>query len=817
MSTTSSIDALLNGDVYPKFDAENEQLFISALHEEIRFNALHNKKYGDFLRRKNIDINSIPSVLEDLPFLPVQIFKVLGRELCSVEASDIRTALSSSATSGVPSTVMLDAITAKRQFKSMAKVLMDVLGKKRRPFYIFDINPYDKHGAINARSAAVRAYLNFASRASFYMEQKDNALVFDLTRFAQDVAQADKQTPAVIFAFTYVLYGEVVKPGLSMGITHHLPQGTQIIHIGGWKKLESEKVSKAQFNVDVAKFFDVDVDNIIDIYGFTEQMGINYPDCACGCKHTPALSRVIVRDPETHAPLPHGKTGVLEFLSPVPHSYPGNIVLTDDLGVIEDAPCPMGKGGTRFRILGRMKKAEVRGCGDILGEKIRMAAPAVVVPSHKTVLETHHYLPCQHFTEVAALATAVRAQQAWLLAQPVEALIGLIHTVAQSWMHNKDLAQWKYQGLAFLVQWCRASHLRRLLRDALHDQPDVLDRFKAQQGKRKYHLRAMPKGLACHWLAGNVPLLGMLLLVQSILTKNCNILKTSSVNMEAMSAILDTFKNVNYTTVGGYTLNGNDLLKSIALIYYPHNALDHANAFSQAADIRIAWGGKEAIDAICSLPNSVDCVDIVYGPKTSFMVIAKENISTEKEIKRLLRRAATDVSVFDQMACASPHTIFIENGGSITPQEFAQRLAGALDKTLLIIPRGEIDAASASAIQTARAVGGFLGECWCGKNGSWTVLYDEQCALATPVYGRTVTVRGVDSINDAAALVKPGIQTIGLAATGDKELEFASLAAQNGALRFPEIGKMTHFDSKWDGISVVDRLIKWITLGGPEL
>jgi hypothetical protein len=33
--------------------------------------------------------------------------------------------------------------------------------------------------------------------------------------------------------------------------------------------------------------------------------------------------------------------------------------------------------------------------------------------------------------------------------------------------------------------------------------------------------------------------------------------------------------------------------------------------------------------------------------------------------------------------------------------------------------------------------------------------------------------------------------------------------------RFPDLGRMTFFDSPWDGLFPMDRLVKWVTLGGP--
>jgi hypothetical protein len=49
----------------------------------------------------------------------------------------------------------------------------------------------------------------------------------------------------------------------------------------------------------------------------------------------------------------------------LPESYPGHSLLTEDEGVIlgED-DCPCGRKGKYFKVMGRLKNAEIRGCGD---------------------------------------------------------------------------------------------------------------------------------------------------------------------------------------------------------------------------------------------------------------------------------------------------------------------------------------------------------------------------------------------------------------------------------------------------------------------
>ena len=48
----------------------------------------------------------------------------------------------------------------------------------------------------------------------------------------------------------------------------------------------------------------------------------------------PAYSEIIVRDTNSLEVLPNGKIGFLQFISPLPTSYPGISILNDDLGKI---------------------------------------------------------------------------------------------------------------------------------------------------------------------------------------------------------------------------------------------------------------------------------------------------------------------------------------------------------------------------------------------------------------------------------------------------------------------------------------------------
>ena len=109
--------------------------------------------------------------------------------------------------------------------------------------------------------------------------------------------------------------------------------------------------------------FGVKNENILDVYAFTEQLGTVYISRGDGMKEIPKISKVIVRDPYTLEVMKDDQEGLLQFLNPIPYSYPGLSVLTDDLGIKKTID-----NKEYFEITGRAKNSEIRGCGDILSE-----------------------------------------------------------------------------------------------------------------------------------------------------------------------------------------------------------------------------------------------------------------------------------------------------------------------------------------------------------------------------------------------------------------------------------------------------------------
>ncbi len=368
---TPAMEELLAAPAFGLEPEAKRALLGRAVFDEMAFHRAHNARYRHWLDQTGWRAEGEPPALEDVPYLHADVFKQL--DLATVEdGAGVRT-LQSSATSGVPSRVRLDRVTMRRQDRALVSVLKDVLGKDRLGYVVFELDPV-KHagGPLTARGAGLRGFLKSATDTTYVLEPdgQDYRVDLDLLRARLERAAAGSE-PVAVFGFTFLLYASGVRALERAGLRFRLPEGSVALHLGGWKKLEAQKVSRERLWADVERVFGIPRRRVFDFYGFTEQMGIVYPDCWASGFHVPATAEVVVRDPRTLRPVRPGGRGPIQVVTFLPHSYPGVSVLTDDLGelVLEDG-CPCGRRGRVFRVLGRVEKAEARGCSDMIAEAL---------------------------------------------------------------------------------------------------------------------------------------------------------------------------------------------------------------------------------------------------------------------------------------------------------------------------------------------------------------------------------------------------------------------------------------------------------------
>ena len=296
--------------------------------------------------------------LEDVPFLPVSLFKT--HVLSSVPESEVIKVLTSSGTTGQqPSRIFLDAETASAQSAVLVKVAQHFLGKDRLPMVILDHPGVVRdRNSRSARGAGILGMAQFGHRP-FYALREDMSL--DREGLLAYIEQAAGRR-MLLFGFTFMVWQYLIQVLEREGRRLDLKGGI-LVHSGGWKKLQEAAVDPRAFRERVQAA--TGVEQVINFYGMVEQVGGVYFENPIHHLHAPIYSEVIVRDPVTLEPLPEGEPGLIQVLSCLPTSYPGHSLLTEDLGVIRGVdPEGTGMGGRCFEVLGRVPKAELRGCSD---------------------------------------------------------------------------------------------------------------------------------------------------------------------------------------------------------------------------------------------------------------------------------------------------------------------------------------------------------------------------------------------------------------------------------------------------------------------
>lgn len=294
----------------------------------------------------------------DLPFLPVRLFKQF--ELRSVPKEEITKTLTSSGTSGqAVSKIFLNADNVRSQTKTLNEIISSFIGKQRLPLLLLDTEMIKKDRSMySARGAGIIGFSIFGRNSTYALDAEMNIDVDKVAAFFEE----HKNEPILMFGYTYMIWQFVVRALEEKNISFNA-ENAVLFHIGGWKKLKDQAVDVLEFNRRVQGCLgNVKVYNY---YGMAEQLGSVFVECEHGHMHCSNYSDVIIRRSKDFSEAKIGEKGLMELLSVLPVSYPGHVLLTEDEGEILGVDdCPCGRKGKYFKIHGRIKSAELRGCSD---------------------------------------------------------------------------------------------------------------------------------------------------------------------------------------------------------------------------------------------------------------------------------------------------------------------------------------------------------------------------------------------------------------------------------------------------------------------
>lgn len=356
------LDEIMDLDPYSLKKEEKRKLFTKALTNLTQFHYDNCPEY-----RKVLDIlKYIPGremTPEDVPMIPVRLFK--EQELRSVPEDQIIKTMTSSGTSGQRvSKIFLDKKNSADQTKVLSMIISSYIGKKRLPLIILDSKQVLKDRSMfSARGAGIVGFSTFGHNICYALDSEMN-LDLDGIR-----AYVDKYSnePILMFGYTYMIWQYVVQALKKANIVIPIKKGS-LFHIGGWKKLKEQAVDAFTYNQQIRDV--LGNIKVFNYYGMAEQLGSVFVECEYGHMHCSNFSDILIRNPFDFSIVGKRKKGLIELQSLLPTSYPGHVLLTEDEGeILGEDDCPCGRLGKYFKIHGRIKGAEIRGCSDTYERK----------------------------------------------------------------------------------------------------------------------------------------------------------------------------------------------------------------------------------------------------------------------------------------------------------------------------------------------------------------------------------------------------------------------------------------------------------------
>jgi long-chain-fatty-acyl-CoA reductase len=315
------------------------------------------------------------------------------------------------------------------------------------------------------------------------------------------------------------------------------------------------------------------------------------------------------------------------------------------------------------------------------------------------------------------------------------------------------------------------------------------------RGEASVHCQ--PRGVVLHVLAGNVPAVTIMSLINGILSKNCNIARMSSRDVITASYFVSSFADVDQE---------HPVTKTTSAIYWPSNRGDILDKFLSFANCVCTWGGRDAVESIRKkAPYEVELLE--FGPRRGIQLIGRE---ASKNLKQIAARAAHDLTLFDQEACFSPQIAFVEGNA----EKYAQCLAENLEAENKKLPRGFSALDAHAAISHTRMYSKFRGhKVFHPDKTDWTVIITknvEELPVSHPM-GRTIFLIPVKDIRESLKYIGSETQVVAVEPF-DRGIELREALTGRGVDRVTRLGKMGYFavGAPHEGTYPLSRMVRWV-------
>ena len=165
-------------------------------------------------------------------------------------------------------------------------------------------------------------------------------------------------------------------------------------------------------------------------------------------------------------------------------------------------------------------------------------------------------------TTIEESVKVIKNSREWLHSQKIDDILEYVEMIGKHWSNNFENKIGT--NSPHVKNFLSKSYLSEKLDIALHGDKYSLDNF-VDLGDSELLFHAQPRGVACHWIAGNVDILGIFSAIQSLLTKNVSIIKVPS-NYTLLVDLLTSLENINTEKI-----SGKKMLECFEVLYIEQN------------------------------------------------------------------------------------------------------------------------------------------------------------------------------------------------------------------------------------------------------
>ena len=342
----------------------SDDLFLRACRDNCAYHIAHCPGYRDICAHLGFAPEQLQTIddLAKIPVLPTLFFK--RKALFSMPEWRMAMKVTSSGTSGKFSRVGFDwgCILAEAPMIVRLGLRHGLASLKPAHYVVLGYKPHKSNRTGVTRTMFGLTHFAPPLSRTYALNMVDGAYVPNLDAVAKALKKlASSPFPTRVVGFpSYLWFG--LQRMEELGLKVKLPKGSRIILAGGWKQHYAQEVDKATLYALVEQVLGIPDHHINELFGAVEHP-IFYNACKNHHFHIPIYGRVIIRDPDTLEPLPMGRVGLINLISPLMTATPTLSVMTDDLGYLtpgEDCGC--GIKSPYLTILGRVGMQDIQTC-----------------------------------------------------------------------------------------------------------------------------------------------------------------------------------------------------------------------------------------------------------------------------------------------------------------------------------------------------------------------------------------------------------------------------------------------------------------------